>query len=170
MNHLSLTYIIRWEELINDFICQFVDIFIFVILQLLHLFQTCGTQTRNCTTFNNRHINSWWWEVKIKPWWYKWSSPPHSSMRLAIVSASSSAILRILLRPSRTTCTTWASLTVSRLQNGGITCFSMRCATCRQQRHNNILYISNLTCTRRKKVYSFVGVIFLAVFKTLFCH
>lgn len=59
------------------------------------------------------------------------NSPPHSSMRLAIVSASSSAILRILLRPSRTTCTTWASFTVSKLQNGGITCFSIKCATWR---------------------------------------
>lgn len=62
-------------------------------------------------------------------------------MRLAIVSASSSAIFRILLRPSRTTCTTWASFTVSRLQNGGITCFSIRCATWR--RHRDALSITH---------------------------
>lgn len=58
-----------------------------------------------------------------------YSSPPHSSIRLAMVSASSSAILRILLSPSRTTCTTWASLTVSRLQKGGMTCCWIRYAT-----------------------------------------
>lgn len=76
-------------------------------------------------------ITGWCQGVKLLPAWFRWNSPPHSSMRLAMVSASSSAIFRILLRPSRTTWTTWASLTVSRLQNGGITCFSMRCATCR---------------------------------------
>lgn len=69
--------------------------------------------------------------------------PPHSSMRLAIVSASSSAILRILLSPSRTTWTTWASFTISRLQNGGITCFSIRCATYMQRNVKKYWYFGS---------------------------
>lgn len=132
IGQIFLTYIVRWEELINNFICQFVDIFIFMILQLLHFFQTWRTKKKNILT----PVDQIWTPDLIhldiiKHWQRRWNSPPHSSMRLAIVSASSSAILRILLRPSRTTWTTWASFTVSRLQNGGITCFSIRCATCR---------------------------------------
>lgn len=76
--------------------------------------------------------------------------PPHSSMRLAIVSASSSAIFRMLLRPSRTTCTTWASLTVSRLQNGGITCISIRWATCGTTHFRRGISL----CKRRTHLYA----------------
>lgn len=99
-----------------------------MILQLLHFFQTCVLEMNKCFSvqLNITAINT------IQYCWHNWDLPPHSSIRFAIVSASSSAIFRILLRPSRTTCTTCASFTVSRLQNGGITCFSMRWATCRE--------------------------------------
>lgn len=127
---LLVTYIVRWKELINNFICQFVDIFIFMILKLLHFFQTCGLEINKCYTVQSNMTRN---TNVLKPWRYRRDLPPHSSIRLAMVSASSSAIFRILLRPSRTTCTTWASFTVSRLQNGGITCFSIRWATCRQR-------------------------------------
>lgn len=123
----SVTYIIRWEVLIYDFVCQLVDIFVFMILQLLNFFQTCKSK-KSKITHASRTLDYDKATTQTR------TLPPHSSMRLAMVSASSSAILRILLRPSRTTCTTWASFTVSRLQKGGITCFSMRCATWRGHR------------------------------------
>ena len=55
--------------------------------------------------------------------------PPHSSMISAMVLASSPAIMKIFLRPSRTTCTTWESFTDSRLQNGGMTFCSTKNST-----------------------------------------
>ena len=71
--------------------------------------------------------------IYLSPWYLYMDNvsdpPPHSSIMLATFSTSSPAILRRLLMPSRTTWTTCASITLSRLQNGGITPASTTVAT-----------------------------------------
>ena len=81
----------------------------------------------------------WWLERKLNTLFYDCellrrsltlqTLPPHSSICVQIASTVSEAILRMLFIPSRTTCMTCVSLTLSRLQNGGMTPSWTTCAT-----------------------------------------